>query len=133
MSVSLAGNLPSGDGNGLQAIVPSLIREPKQLHVCIALVDCVKITTNADSGDVVPTVRVRRMEVIGDAEDMKVAERLMRRALDQRTGREALPYDLEDEIRAAFDAVDPNLPEPPEGGVPLPPEDGPETGDTPDD
>jgi len=33
---------------------------------------------------------------------MRVAENLMRRALDRRTGREALPYDLEEEIRAAF-------------------------------
>lgn len=102
MSVSVSGNLPGGDGNGLSAIVSELIRNPKQLHVCIALVDCKKVVTDADSGDVVPTARVRRIEVITGEEDRKLAENLMRRALDARTGREALPYDLEEEIRGAF-------------------------------
>ena len=102
MSVSVSGSLPAGDGNGLSAIVSDLIRDPKRLHVCIALVDCKKVTTDADSGDAVPTARVRRIEVITEAEDLRLAENLMRRALDRRTGREALPYDLEVEIRGAF-------------------------------
>ena len=102
MTVSVSGRLPDGDGNGLGAIVSDLIRDPKKLHVCIALVDCRKITTDADSGDAIPTARIRRIEVVLDSEDMKLAENLMRRALDRRTGREALPYDLEQEIRAAF-------------------------------
>lgn len=102
MTVSVSGRLPDGDGNGLTAIVSDLVRDPKKLHVCIALVDCRKVTTDADSGEIVPTARLRRIEVILDGEDMKVAENLMRRALDRRTGREALPYDLEQEIRAAF-------------------------------
>jgi hypothetical protein len=108
MSVSVSGNLPAGDGNGLAAIVSELIRNPKQMHVCIAIVDTRKVTTDADSGDVTPTVRIRRIEVIGDAEDMRVAERLMRRSLDQRTGREALPYDLEAEMAEVFEHFDPN-------------------------
>ncbi len=111
MSVSVSGNLPAGDGNGLSAIVSDLIRDPKRLHVCIALVDCKKITTDSDSGDVVPTARVRRVEVIVDPEDMKLAENLMRRALDRRTGREALPYDLEEEIRGAFPGSVDDLPD----------------------
>ncbi len=110
MSVSVSGNLPGGDGNGLSEIVSDLIRDPKRLHVCIALVDCKKVVTDADSGDVVPTARVRRIEVIKDGEDMRLAENLMRRALDRRTGREALPYDLEEEIRGAFPADVKDLP-----------------------
>lgn len=113
MSVSVSGNLPGGDGNGLSAIVSDLVRDPKKLHVCICLVDCKKVVTDADSGDVVPTARVRRIEVITDPDDMKLGENLMRRALDRRTGREALPYDLEEEIRGAFPPDAENLP--PEG------------------
>ena len=71
-------------------------------HVVIAIVDCMKITTNADSGEITPTVRIRRIEVVSDKEDRGVAEGLMRRALDQRTGREALPYNLEQELRGIF-------------------------------
>ena len=106
MSVSLSGHLPAGDGNGLQAIVSALARDPKGLHVAITILDAKKIVTDADSGDVIPVVRIRRIEVVTDPEDMRVAERLMRRALDRRTGREALPYDLEAEIAAAFADAD---------------------------
>ena len=102
MTVSVSGRLPDGDGNGLNTVLSDLIRDPKKLHVCIAIVDGKKVTTDADSGETVPTARIRRIEVLLDEDDMKVAERLMRRALDRRTGREALPYDLEEEIRAAF-------------------------------
>lgn len=102
MTVSVSGRLPDGDGNGLSAIMSDLIRYPKKLHVCICIMDGKKVTTDADSGETVPTARIRRIEVLLDEEDMKLAEGLMRRALDRRTGREALPYDLEQEIRAAF-------------------------------
>lgn len=102
MSVSMSGALPAGDGNGLSAVMSDLVRDPQKLHVTIALVDCRKIVTDADSGDVIPTVRVRRIEVITSPDDMRVAERLMRRALEQRTGRETLPYDLEEEMSGIF-------------------------------
>jgi|SRR5580765_6089619 len=104
MSVSVSGRLPEGDGNGLSAVMSDLIRDPKKLHVCICILDGKKVTTDADSGETVPTARIRRIEVILDPEDMQLAENLMRRALDRRTGREALPYDLEQEIRGAFPA-----------------------------
>jgi hypothetical protein len=104
MGVSVSGRLPDGDGNGLSAIMSDLIREPKKLHVCICILDGKKVTTDADSGETVPTARIRRIEVILDEEDMQLAENLMRRSLDRRTGREALPYDLEQEIRGAFPA-----------------------------
>lgn len=111
MTVSVSGRLPDGEGNGLSLIVSDLARNPKKLHVCIALLDCRKVTTDADSGEIVPTARIRRIEPITDEEDMKLAENLMRRALDQRTGREALPYDLEEEIRAAFPKSVEDLPD----------------------
>jgi hypothetical protein len=118
--MSFSGHLPSGDGNGLSAIVGELTGDPKRLHVVIALLDVPKVTTNTDSGEVVPsfppfssrTVRIRRVEVLTRPDDMKVAERLMRRALDERTGREALPYDLESEIAAAFEGAEQDEPEP---------------------
>ena len=100
---SLSGNLPKGDGNGLTAIVDELIKDPRQMHIVIAIVDCAKVTQNTDTGETIPTARIRRIEVC-KGEDASLAENLMRRALDQRTGREALPYDLEEELRGVVDA-----------------------------
>jgi hypothetical protein len=100
---SIAGNLPAGDGNGLESIITDLIDNPKKLHVAIVILDTKKITTNPDTNEVVPTARIRRIEVLKTDDDRKVAERLMRRVLDQRTGRAALPYQLEEEIAGAFD------------------------------
>ena len=106
MTISLCGSLPQGDGNGLAAIVSDLIRDPKRYHAVIGIVDTSKITTKPDSGEVVPTVRVRRIEVITQA-DLKIAETLMRRALDKRTGKDTLPFDLEADLEAAFPDEDP--------------------------
>lgn len=102
---NVSGNLPAGDGNGLEAILSEMIDTPKKLHVAIAIIDTKKIVTNPDTGEVVPTARIRRIEVLTTDDDRKVAESLMRRALDVRTGREALPYDLEMEIQGAFDTA----------------------------
>lgn len=106
---SIAGNLPAGDGNGLEAIITEMIDNPKKLHVAIVILDTKKITINPDTNEEIPTARIRRIEVLMTDEDRKVCERLMRRALDQRTGREALPYQLEEEIAGAFDDAMLNL------------------------
>ncbi len=75
------------------------------MYVAVCLVDVVKVTVNADTAATTPTVRIRRIEVV-DGGDLPLAQNLMQRALDARTGREALPYDLEQEIRGVFDGVD---------------------------
>ena len=104
---TLASGLPKGEGNGLDAIARGLIETPDQVHVVIALVDCKKITTNTDTGEVTPTARIRRIEAIGDA-DKPFVSKMMRRALEVRTGKTVLPFDLEEDIRAAFGRIDPD-------------------------
>ncbi len=99
--ISMSGSLPQGDGNGLAAIISDLIRDPKRFHAAIAIVDTAKITTKPDTGEVIPTARIRRIEVITQS-DLKIAETLMRRALDKRTGKATLPFDLEADLEAAF-------------------------------
>ena len=103
----LAGSLPGGDANGLTAIARDLIDSPHEIHVVVALVDCKRITTDNDSGEVVPTARIRRVEVIGE-NDRDLAAKMMRRALEQRTGKTVLPFDLEEDLRAAFGRIDPD-------------------------
>lgn len=103
----LAAGLPKGEGNGLTAIARQLIDAPSDVHVVIALVDCKKISTDIDTGDIEPTARIRRIEaIVGDDRDL--AAKMMRRALEQRTGKTVLPFDLEEDLRAAFGRVDPD-------------------------
>jgi hypothetical protein len=102
----LASGLPKGDGNGLDSLARQLIDEPASVHVIVALVDCKKITTDTDTGDVEPTARVRRIEVISD-EDKDLAAKMLRRSLEKRTGKTVLPFDLEEDLRAAFQNFDP--------------------------
>lgn len=103
----LASTLPKGEGNGLSAIARELIDRPEDVHIVVALLDCKKIATDIDSGDVEPTARIRRIEVI-DKNDRDLAAKMMRRALEQRTGKTVLPFDLEEDMRAAFGNVDPH-------------------------
>lgn len=102
----LAATLPGGDANGLVAIARALIDSPHEIHVAVVLVDCKKTTTDNDSGEVVPTARVRRIEVIGE-QDKALAQKMLRRALEHRTGKTVLPFDLEEDLRAAFGGIDP--------------------------
>jgi hypothetical protein len=103
----LAAGLPQGEGNGLIALSRNLIENPHEVHVVIALVDCKKVTTDNDSGEVIPTARIRRIEAI-TADDRDVAAKMLRRALEKRTGKTVLPFDLEEDLRAAFGSIDPD-------------------------
>lgn len=104
---NLASGLPKGKGNGLTAIARALIDQPHDVHVIVALVDCKKVTVDNDSGEIEPTARIRRVEVIlGDDKDM--AAKMLRRALEKRTGKTVLPFDLEEDLRAAFGRIDPD-------------------------
>lgn len=99
--IKLTSALPKGDANGLGPIVLDLIDNPGDFKVVLAIVDCKSFTTDADTGEVVPTARIRRIEAVLD-DDLTAARRLMERALEKRTGRTMLPLGMEDEMRAAF-------------------------------
>lgn len=102
--VRLSATLPGGEGNGLSAISAHLAKQPRTLRVVIAIVDCKEIRTNNDTGDVIPVARIRRIEAL-TADDLRAGRSLFRRAYERRTGREALPIDLEEEVQAAFDDI----------------------------
>lgn len=102
----LSSALPAGDGNGLASIARQLVERPHELHVVIAIVDNKTTKTDHDRDEREPTARIRRVEVI-NGDDKAVAQQMMRRALEVRTGQTVLPLDLEDELRAAFGDIDP--------------------------
>jgi hypothetical protein len=102
----IGGQLPKGEGDGLSVIAGDLIRDPHRLRVIMCIIDTRKVTTDFDSGDVIPVARIRRVEVVG-GEDLSVAQQLMRRALEKRSDKTVLPLDLEDEMELAFRDINP--------------------------
>lgn len=106
--VAMSGKLPAGDGNGLAAVATQMgDPEDDSLFVCISIVDCKSFRFDKDTHEKIPVARTRRIEVIREPEDMRVARRVMERALMKRTGRETLPYDLDAEIDGAFASDNP--------------------------
>jgi hypothetical protein len=103
--VKLASALPDGDRNGLSTLVGALTDNPRGMYVVLGIVNCKKIETNPDTGEVIPTARFLRLEALLP-EDKPVADKLIRRALEKRTGLTVLPMELEDDLTAAFEDAD---------------------------
>jgi hypothetical protein len=96
----LASKLPKD--HGLSAY--KFTKEPGTIHAVIALIDCSKVTTDTDTGDKEPTVRVLRVETINKA-DLGDGERLLRAAIRKRTGATVLDGfedGLDQDIKNAF-------------------------------
>jgi hypothetical protein len=97
--------LPKGEGNGLNEVASDLIKDPNRYRAVIGIIDCKRVTTDTDTGEQSASVRFRRVEVLLTG-DLAEAERLLRRALESRSGQEQLPLELEDEISQAFAGLD---------------------------
>lgn len=100
---NLSGALPDGPGNGLAAIAAELISNPSKVHVVVALLDTVKIVETVDDGGRKATVRIRRVEVITDPDDAARMRNLLQREFERRTGQVVLPFELEEDVRQAFE------------------------------
>lgn len=113
--------LPPGDENGLTDYAPQLVAEgeglaPKRLRAALVIFDVKRVGVESDTLEKIATVRFRRVEVLL-SEDLGQAEKLIRRALEARSGQTTLPLELEDDIRLAFEEMkDPASPDDPEEG-----------------
>jgi hypothetical protein len=114
--------LPKGETNGLADIAGALVaeglgRSPIKLRAVIAIVATRRVAVDAKTGDELATVEFRRVEVLLPT-DLGAAEKLLRRALESRSGQTTLELELEDEIRTTFDQMaNPDSPDdPPEPG-----------------
>lgn len=105
----LDSRLPDGNRNGLDSAASELVERPDELRVAIVLLDCRRTVHDHAAGEVIPVVRLRRIEVIRRADDLAASERLMRRALEDRSGQSVLPLDVEDELSAAFRQIEVEL------------------------
>jgi hypothetical protein len=99
-AVKLSSGLPDGEPNGLASIVQALINDPAELTCVVMLIDTKKLETDMDTGEVVPTGRIRRIEPITDRTDRREVTRLLARANERRMGNTVLPLDLEHQMRA---------------------------------
>lgn len=99
--VKLSSTLPAGDANGLGTLVSALTREPSGLYVVLAMVDCSEIITRTDTGELIPKIRIRRIESLLQA-DRATGRQMMTRAYENRTGRDALPIEIDEDYDRAF-------------------------------
>jgi hypothetical protein len=115
-TVKLAGTLPTGQHNGLLPLHARLVDGAKNdVLVAVALIDRRKLEHDDDSHMDVPTMRIRRIEIMSDKNDSGDLIRLMLREFERRTGQTVLPLDLEHDLREVVDAgVEASPPE--EGG-----------------
>lgn len=105
MTVKIAGSTPEGDKNGLAAVVAQLIHRPERIHVAVVLLDTKSLSTDVDTGDVTPTVRLRAIEVFeADTAEAVRAREMLRARYARRTDRPELPFDIAGLLEAA--AVD---------------------------
>jgi hypothetical protein len=106
--------LPRGEANGLAAVADLLQKEPRRLRAALVILDCKRGTEDYDQDDTVVTVRIRRVELLLP-QDIPMAEQMIRRALEFRSGQTTLELELETEIREAFEQMkDPDGPEDPD-------------------
>lgn len=96
---NLAGRLPKD--HGLSVLQSQLVDSPQTKHIVLAVVDCRKVTSDMDSGEIEPTARILRIEAVL-RQDYDQAERLLRRSLEQRHGQPVLPFDTENELKELF-------------------------------
>lgn len=98
----MASGLPKdATKNGLTSIARDLLNEPLRRRVVLALIDSPKYTGNNETGEQEPVVRILRIEPVAP-DDVAEAERLVRRALEYRSGDTVLPIDLEKDLESWF-------------------------------
>lgn len=93
--VKLTAKLPGdSDFNGVDAHIDDLVGNPEKVRVLYVEVDVAKIVDDTDTGTRIPYLRVRRAELVGPKDQVAPhLQRMFEKAVQDRTGREPLPYD----------------------------------------
>ncbi len=84
--MKLSSALPEGIDNGLTAILRDVITDPEKDYLIVGIVTGHKLTTDVESGDVVPTVKIVQIEAITDDAEGTVVQRALSKARAKRTG-----------------------------------------------
>lgn len=99
MTVKLSGAAPEDDdANGLLTVQQEAIDYPDRPHVVIAVMDTKTLTVDTDSGATVPTMRIKRIEVVPE-EHREAAYGMFAAAYADRTGQDELPFNVIKQVR----------------------------------
>ena len=96
VTAKLSSRLPDYPENGLEAIGNQLVTKPEDVVVVVVRLDTMRLTTDLDSGDIVPTARILSIEPLRDDSEAQTAVDLMRSAFEARTGLAQLPFESDD-------------------------------------
>lgn len=99
--MKLIGTLPKDTANGLDVRLSRMVNNPEETHLAVLRLRTASITEKVDTGEREPALKILGIEAVLP-QDAKEAERLLRRALEDRNGVTTLPIEIEDEITAAF-------------------------------
>lgn len=94
--VKLASKMPGDpETNGVDSLSDELRKHPDTLRVAVVWFDVQKVTYDTDTHAAIPTVRVRRIEPVGlaDEPDPELVK-LVAAAVEERTGRKGVPFEL---------------------------------------
>jgi len=98
--VKLSAKMPGDpETNGVDSLADTLVREAEDgdtpLRVAVVWFDVSKVTLDTDSGEYVPTIRVRRVEPVGLLGDVDPGIRdAVQAAVEKRTGRKPIPFSI---------------------------------------
>lgn len=102
--VKLSAALPGDfETNGIDALQGELVESPKDLRLSVIWHDVSKVTKDVDTGDLIPTLRVRRIEPLGEVGEVSDAIRnAVQEAIEKRTGRTPIPFDIAEVVEGMF-------------------------------
>lgn len=97
-SVKLAGRLPGSiENNGMYSVESELLGSPKERRVAVIWYDVPFARDDFETGDRIPTMRILRIEPIGDADEASQAlQQLVMERAEARLGHTPLPFDQVD-------------------------------------
>ncbi|MBT56569.1 MAG: hypothetical protein CMF72_24615 [Mameliella sp.] len=94
--VKLGSKMPGDfETNGIDGLADDLIGDPTTIRMAVLWFDVSKVTVDTDAGTQVPTIRVRRIEPLGEADEVSQAiADAVGEAMEKRTGRTPLPIGI---------------------------------------
>lgn len=94
--VKLGSKMPADfETNGLDFTRDELVDDPQTLRAGFVQYDVGKIMIDPDTGEKVPTVRIRRFEPLGQSDKISAEiQQAYFKAVEDRTGKKALPLEF---------------------------------------
>lgn len=90
VKAAVAGKLPTDGGNGLEVIALEMAKDPLRKRVAVVLFDAPTKTTDAEQNIDTVKVRIRRIEVVRDRDDLNLVHEMLVRLSEARGAEESI-------------------------------------------